>query len=109
MHVTAMHHVWNGVDNEHVSKLRSQGGPLPVGRSEMTRPEQKFHGGCRPAVREFWDGGDDVIQAPAMINQDTDAVQLDRGGGVPLLLGFPPINTPPAITRKGGLGAGLPV
>src|SRR2546426_9911077 len=82
MHVTAMHHVWNGVDNKHVSKLRSQGGPLPVGRSEVTRPEQQFHGGSRPTVREFWDSGNNVIQAPAMINQNADAVQLDRGGGV---------------------------
>src|SRR2546425_11149909 len=105
MHVTAMHHVWNGVDNEHVSKLRSQGGPLPVGRSEMTRPEQKFHGGCRPAVREFWDGGDDVIQAPAMINQDTDAVQLDRGGGGPPLDRLPPLEAPPRLHREGRAAA----
>src|SRR2546421_3576781 len=102
MHVTAMHHVWNGVDNKHVSKLRSQGGPLPVGRSEVTRPEQQFHGGSRPTVREFWDSGNNVIQAPAMINQDADAVQLDRGGISPCLYVLHPIKPPPDFKSKCG-------
>src|SRR2546426_9680205 len=97
MHVTAMHHVWNGVDDKHVSKLRSQRGPLPVGRSEVTRPEQQFHGGSRSAVREFWDSGNNVIQAPAMINQDTDAVQLDRGGGAHPPLRLHPIKPLPGF------------
>src|SRR2546422_6035801 len=108
MHVTAMHHVWNGVDNKHVSKLRSQGGPLPVGRSEVTRPEQQFHGGSRPTVREFWDSGNNVIQAPAMINQDADAVQLDRGGVAPCLVVLPPLQPLPDFNPEGGAALGPP-
>src|SRR5947209_8440113 len=108
MHVTAMHHVWNGVDNKHVSKLWSQGGPLPVGRSEVTRPEQQFHGGSRPTVREFWDSGNNVIQAPAMINQDADAVQLDRGGVAHCLDVLHPIEPLRDFNRNGGLRQSLP-
>src|SRR2546426_12727110 len=108
MHVTAMHHVWNGVDNKHVSKLWSQGGPLPVGRSEVTRPEQQFHGGSRPTVREFWDSGNNVIQAPAMINQDADAVQLDRGGGGHFPYLFPPLEPLPDLHPDGWAAGGPP-